>query len=355
MSTVVSTDNFIKHDKEIYSSSVLLSAVPEAASDYESSIIEYIENGGKVIFYGSTTRASKRFKAFVGVKQTDGISGELPLTVNGKAVGTLKHNPLISGGDIDTVAAGDNGFAFVDDYVVATKGKTFVWLRGSNPNEFVKGAQLLMPQDAEKYYTADRLLFVALEHFGWSVKQHNKGDYNGCYAKYIKNTGIMLHRSNGAFVFSTFSNNTTSEVDLKLPYGAPILDGYETYMENGCASYHFPKSEHKECRVFVEQDCGVVSCKEMPPVSAVYRRRFFVEGLKNATVRIFGEEYCKDDFSVLLNSNMNFHTISEKFDGGFVKNGNDVYFEARNVSGRLTVSMPYTYFPPEYLDTRVCV
>lgn len=347
LSTVVSTDNFIKHDKEIYGSSILLSTVPEAGSDYENSIIEYIENGGKVIFYGSTTRASDRFKSLVGVKQTDGISGELPLRVNGEAVGTLKHVSLISGGDIDTVATGGNGFAFVNDYTVATKGDNFVWLRGSNPNNFVKGARLLMPQDAENYYTADRLLFVALEHFGWSVKQHNKGGYNGVYGKYIKNNVIMLHRSNGAFIFSTFSNNTTSEVDIKMPLGAPVLDGYETYIENGYANYRFPKSEHKECRVFVEQESGVVSCKELPPTSAVYRRRFLVEGLKNATVRIFGEEYCKDNFSVLLNSNMDFHTISESFDGGFVKDGNDIYFEARNVTGRLTVSMPYTHFPPE--------
>lgn len=37
-------------------------------------------------------------------------------------------------------------------------------------------------------------------------------------------------------------------------------------------------------------------------------------------------------------------TAEECFDGVLVKVGNDVFYEARNVTGRLTVSMPHTEF-----------
>lgn len=347
LSTVVSTDNFIGHNKKLYASSILLSTVPEAGSEYESSIIEYVENGGRVIFYGSTTRASARFKSFIGVKQAEGISGELPLTVNGEQVGILNHISLISGGDIDTVAATDNGFAFANGHVVGTKGENFVWLRGSNPNDFVKGAYLLGPQDETKYYHADGLVFNALEHFGYSIKQSNKGGYSGMHKRFVKNNCIMIHRWNGAFIFSVFSNNTTAETKLKFPFGAPILDCYETYFEDGCAVYHFPRSERKECRVFVEQSDGVVSCKEMFPSSVMYRRRIQVEGLRNATVRVIAEDYCKDDILVQLNTNESFYTKSDTFDGGYVRIGNDTFYEVRNVTGRVTFSMPYKEYPPK--------
>lgn len=347
LSTVVSTDIFCKTDKEIYSSSVLLSPVPEANGDYERTIINYITAGGKVIFYGSVTRASEQFKKLIGVQLTDGISGESPLIVDGETVGTIKHDSLLSGGDIDTVAINNSGFAFVNDKVVATKNDNVVWVRGTNPNELRKGSFLLIPQDDKTYYHVDKLLLLALEHFGYVIKQRSKGKVEGKRKRFVNNSVIMIHRHNGAFVFSSFNNNTTSDVLMRLPFGAPVLEGSETYFENGCAVYHFTRGERKECRVFVEQDDGVVTCSQISPSSAQYRRRIEVEGLKNATVRIIAENYCKDNFLVQINTNESFCTKTDPFDGNYVKYGRDIFYEVRNVTGKLTFSMPWEQFPPK--------
>lgn len=347
LSTVVSTDIFCKTNKEIYLSSILLSPVPGADSNYEKTIIDYISEGGKVIFYGSVTRASEQFKKLIGVKLSNGINGELPLTVDGVDVGTIKHESLISGGDINTVAIDDRGFAFVGEKVVGTKSENCVWVRGTNPNELRKGSFLLMPQDEGAYYHSDKLLLLALKHFGYIIEQSSKYKAVGQNKKFVDNSVIMIHRYNGAFVLSSFTNNTTSELKIRFPFGAPVLDGYDTCFEDGCAIYHFPRSERKECRVFVEQNEGVVSCRELSPSSAQYRRRIEINGLNNATVRVIAENYCKNDFLVQVNTNEDFCTKTEEFDGNYINIGRDTFYEVRNVTGKLTVSMPWQQFPPK--------
>lgn len=74
-----------------------------------------------------------------------------------------------------------------------------------------------------------------------------------------------------------------------------MLNGFSTRIIDGFASYHFNKCVHSECRVFVKQKSGVVRAKEEPPVNMKYRRRIQVSGLENADVRLFAEDYCKED------------------------------------------------------------
>lgn len=163
------------------------------------------------------------------------------------------------------------------------------------------------------------------------------------YEKYAdeKNPVFMCHRYNNAFMFSVYAPSTTVKTKIRFPYGAPVLDGYDTVLENGCATYHFPKSEHRECRVFVEQNDGIVSCCEVAPVSFQYRRRIQVSGLKNATVRFLPEEYCKKNVNAVLNSDVGYYFRTDKFESGYVEIDGVKFFEAKNVTGSLVLSMPF--------------
>ena len=117
--------------------------------------------------------------------------------------------------------------------------------------------------------------------------------------------------------------------------------GYETNLKDGCAVYRFPRAEHRECRVFVEQNEGIVSAKEFCPVSGKFRRRVLVSGLQNATVRFFGEEYCKESFEAVLNSIGDAWYPKDKFEGHFVTDKeNGTYYEITNVTGELAFQMP---------------
>ena len=332
LSGVVSTTNFLGHDKSLYASSVLVTPVPEADSAFEDSILDYLKNRGRVVFYGNTLRASERFKDLVGVKNTHGVSGELSLLVDGKDCGIIKHIPLIGGGEITEESVSENAIVFAGEKVIMTRGNGFVWLRGVTSNEYKKGSRRLLPQDESQYFIADRLMLRALSEFGYSF----------AFERFERNPlpVLMIHRHNNAYIFSQFTPDTSVEVQWKLPLGAPILDGYEALMKDGYATYRLPRAERRECRVFVEQESGVVSCSELYPCSAVMRRRIRVGGLKNATVRFLAEEYCKENVDVRLNTRESACQTSDPVFPKYVTKNGDTYCEVTGVTGTLVFSMP---------------
>lgn len=343
LSGVVTTDNFTKFDgnNALYAQSILLSPVPKKDSPYESAILDFIENGGKVIFYGSVSRAGERFLNLAGIEITDGISGTLPLEVfeidEGEQPAEINHRPLFSGGDLNTRMrenAETKPFAKIGDRVCGVYGKGFAWVRGTVSCRFVEDKHLLEADDPSKLYRGEKLLRTALYLLGVKISF-------SLPAPKAKPPVIMISRKNNAYLFSSYTPSSSVKISLELPQGAPILSGYEAVVKNKTASYHFPLAEHRECRVFAEQEEGLITCREAPPASNFYRRRIRVEGLKNATVRFFPEEYCADDVGVLLNPTD--ETNAEGRDcvcGEYKNDEKGRYFEAKNVTGTLLFSMP---------------
>ena len=94
--------------------------------------------------------------------------------------------------------------------------------------------------------------------------------------------------------------------------------------------------------MYVEQENGIVTVKEMAPVSMAYRRRIEVSGLLNATVRIFAEKYCEWDFCVRANAFPDGYNGEDVKDGEFVYSEKyGTYYEVSNATGNLVFSMPY--------------
>lgn len=332
LSAVTSTDAFLEQDPSIYAASVLVTPVPEAGTAFEKKIIGYVKEGGRVIFYGSTLRASEELRHLLGVRLTHEARGDLPLILDGQAAGSVRHTPLIGSGPLCEEATGESRvMALAGNRVIMTRGESFVWLRGVTSQELVAGRRLLSPLDGRKYFNADGLMLRALSELGYSVV------FEGPVGQ--KLPVLTVHRHNNAYLFSLYSASTTVKTGLRFPLGAPILDAYDAVLEEGYATYHFPKSERRECRVFVEQESGVVSCREYPPASARWRRRIRIEGLKNATVRILGEEYCKDRMEILRNTT-SICILSDPVEWHYVTQNGITYCEIPNVTGTLTVSMP---------------
>lgn len=333
ISMVVSTDNFIEQNKEIYQSSVLVSPIPVKDSEYETQILHHAHQGGRVIFYGDTSRAGGRFLAFLGIRNGDEISGELPVDVFGKSCGILKHQPVVCGGGIGTEACAETDvLARAGTKAIAVRAQNAIWVRGTVSADFVPGSQLLVSHDSKRYFIGETLMRKSLALLGYEIEFESEAG--------IKTPVFVIHRHNNAYFFSCYSPSTTVKTRLKFPFGAPVLDGYETRLENGCATYVFPKSEHRECRVFVEQEGGIVGCREVAPVSYWYRRRIEIRGLQNAVVRVLAETYCQNNIHVVLNSQEDWFNVGDAFEGGYVTIDGAVFYEARNVTGTLVFSMP---------------
>ena len=142
---------------------------------------------------------------------------------------------------------------------------------------------------------------------------------------------MAISRKNNALLFSVYNSNTTTDAILKFPLGAPILIGCEAEMLDGKSAYRFSRGEQRECRVFVEQNDGYVSCREAPPVNARYRRAIRVNGLKDATVRLFPEKGCECAVSTADNN------LTPKYDSRFklVRDENGTYLLGEHVNGRI--------------------
>ena len=167
-----------------------------------------------------------------------------------------------------------------------------------------------------------------LADFGYSVKFERKSDK-------IKPNALTVSRADNSFLFSVYSPNLTTDTLLKFPLGAPILTGTDTEIRDGHAVYRFGICEHKECRVFVKQESGVITLKEVAPVSCNYHRKLKLDGLDNATVYIFPEHNgiaALGDAKCLEDRISGIIPLKKVVDG---KNG--VYYKAENLSGTYTV------------------
>lgn len=168
----------------------------------------------------------------------------------------------------------------------------------------------------------------ALADFGYHITYPKKGSDT-------KPPTMAIARHDNGLFFSVYNANTTTDTDFKFPLGAPILCGAETEITNGSSSYRFGRGEHRECRVFVDQAAGVISCREAPPINARYRRAIKLCGLKDATVVLFAEKGCESAVSIANSTDATpkpdarFVTVNDPIYGTYLKgehiDGN-VYF-----------------------------
>jgi len=335
ISSVVTTDNFVGHDTKLYQSSVLVSPVPCAGSDYEKKILAYIKAGGRVIFYGNVKNASAEYLDFFRLCVGAEIEGELPFTMGEKS-GIIRHTALLCGGGIEAEALpGATVLATAGEKVYMAQNRNAIWIRGTLSSDYQGG---LVPHNPEQYVIGETCVLYALDCLGYSIRFDK-------WSETSKVPVVMLHRSDNAFYVSAYSRDTTVRTAMKFPWGAPILDANETIIQNGYAQYQFPKAMQAECRVFVEQaEDGVVSCRERCPVSCDYRRRIGVNGLQDATVRIFPERYAVGTATVCYSAyefgepenGYDLHPVS----GEWKEGSEGGYFEAKHVSGNIVISMP---------------
>ena len=175
----------------------------------------------------------------------------------------------------------------------------------------------------------------ALEAFDYKIAFKTVGNSS-------KLPTITFHRSDNAVFINAYNRDTTVETKLKFPLGAPVINGYDTFLVDGCATYHFPRSLHGECRVFVKQRNGIVRAREMPPVNRKYRRKIMITGLDNADLYLFAESYCAKEGKLVTFEGChdralipveNFEVVEDAEHG--------TYIHIANVSGDICFVMPF--------------
>ena len=266
----------------------------------------------------------------------DDIQGDRPMMMN--------HDSKMSGGGIETLIArpfdpDTKVFAKViqgnhtRDVAVVTKNKDWnggsvCYVRGTNSAAY-NGGHLLTPDDPSSWFSGSAFMRLSLSHFGFSLMNQKK-------SVDVPDPINCISRNDNAFWFSGFVPNQTVEQYFHFPQGAPIITGWETDLKNGMASYRFPKAFFEECRIFVEQNEGIISCAEIPRRYKT-QRRIQITGLSASRVRIYPpESVSKSDIQVFLNTDYPFK--EGKIEPVLGDPSLGYYFELENITGQLVVA-----------------
>ena len=355
LNTVISTGSFqsvIKDKPTFFKESVLVTTVPDAGSAMERALISFVTGGGKIMVYGPADHAGAAFLNLLNLKNTTAIEGDFKVTsqytgdiMTIKYPDIVRHSALFSGGGIATkvdnaadkntkILAQMSQTSETRDVMWARelpewKGGKVVYVRGTNSSKF-NGGKLLNPDDPSKLFTGPLLLRYALSEFGVDcvIEKENPA---------VKNPVLTISRSNNAFIFSGYNPNSTITNHFKFPQGAPLLMGLETKLDKGNSVYKLPTSWNRECRIFVEQNDGIVSYKELHSGVKDIDKRFQMTGLNNATVRIYaGDGITIEKFEALVNSGYPWKTGRITVKQGDEKFGK--HFVVEGITGSFTVA-----------------
>lgn len=355
LNTVISTTSFsrlIKNKQDYFKQSVLITVVPTAGSALEKQLIGFVKNGGKLMVYGPADHAGKDFMELLNLQNLTPVTGEFQIQsglLNDKLEQPyplkVMHQALYSGGGISTVVKNK---ADVSTHVLVNykQGETnrdvawsvakpdwksgkVVYIRGTNSSSF-KGGKLLTPDDPSAWATGGIYLRYALQDLGYTYLLEKQDPA-------IISPVLTVARNNNGYYFSGYVPSTTVKQLFKFPQGAPLLTGYETKIENGYSTYNLPTAWHKECRIFVEQNGGIVAVKEVYSGDRDISRRIVIKGLKNAILRVFPDERITPDlFRAYLNSAYPWKTGQLAFERGEEKFGNN--YIIKNVTGTVSVA-----------------
>lgn len=354
LNTVISTGSFqsvLMENPVIFKESVLVTIAPEAGSALEQSLMKYVKNGGKLIIFGPVDHSGETFMDFLNLQNGQPLEGELnilsdymPDLLEENYPQLLNHRPLFSGGGIRTTIKNKEETTRLLVQVGQSenkrdmawarslpdwKGGKVVYLRGTNSSSFT-GGRLLTPDNPEKYFIGPLMLRHVLKEFDMEFLVEKQDPS-------VKDPVLTVNRSNNAFFFSGYNPNSTVRQRFKFKQGAPLLLGLETKLDKGYSVYTMPTAWHRECRIFIEQQEGIVSYKELHSGQKGIDKRYQVSGLNDGTVRIFPEEHVDEEsFHAYLNSGYPWKTGQISFKKGDEKFGR--HFIVENVTGSLVVS-----------------
>ena len=296
LNTVVSTRNLTKMPgpwPALSQPSVLLWPVPDADSPLATRPLEWVERGINVLLYGSVARASEQLLAALGLRLVEPLEGQFTLDRDGEfdAVDsssrqtTLLHRGLVSAGgleaELDSERAGASVITARQDRhrralaviqpASGTRG-TLAWVRGNNTGGL----------SASETLDGAMLLRYALAFCGLDLRFSKRRDDQ-------RHPVTAIHHHRGAMWFSGYLPDTTVEWQCRMADGAALLTNRETELRAGRSCYRFGRAWRHECRVWISQPDGWLSCHEYVTPQPGITRRLKISGL-NGAVLVFAAE-----------------------------------------------------------------
>ena len=320
LNTVISTGNFRRlaaSGKNLSGVSVLVVPLSAAEGATMEALEQFLAKGGKILFYGALQGASDRVRSLLGLKTGTPLTGDAQIEnkmdedriLSSTFVRTAHILPQYAcGGLIEELAEGSG--SEVRARACMNGGHRVAALRRKLENGGEVGfVRAILPASADisqfrnfdhggpdDIYPTPRLMRNLLAEFGWKISCR-------MFERKTRPVRSCISRHDNAFFFSVYAPDTTVEMHVNTPYGAPLLDEMETRIdETGDAVWHPGKCWHKACRCFVKQSsASVLSAKILlqayPCYSEVGRRCY--SGFRDAEVRFFLPESVRGKLEII--------------------------------------------------------
>lgn len=349
LNSVCSTENFEKALKKgTLDGTILMTVLPMEGASYTEKLIDFIKNGGQVLFYGSEKYADKRIKDLLGLKTDTPIDGELALEAlkeledvsDEPLTGAIvKHMPVDSDGGVSCVAEDcrvlceviKDGVrrAYMTEKEIGC-GKA-VWVRGSLPFSIENGEDIVY-QDSH-YVSSPRFMRYALSRFGWKILES--------FSQKSNPMQLMMFRHDNGLYFTGYAPDNTLSLGLSTPMGAPLLPGFTTEIKDGTAWYHVPTTLWKPCNIFVKQKEGKIRLRHVYNSRKFKTCTYAASGLDHAEILISVPEKYWDSVEITV-SDKEFSVTDNKLTdtGDYTIRLNDKNHTVllSNVTGKMQVS-----------------
>ncbi len=259
-------------------------------SAYGSEVEDFLQRGGKAVFYGSLHNAPAALLQRLGTVISEGISGELN-TGDVPQYDTFRHGSrstrllcrdIFNDGPLTETAADCHVLAAAGGHILASCKGNCAFVRSILPSgkEFYEtgGFDHAAPNEV---FPVESLMRAVVKNWGWNIEF-------SAFSPESQLPRLTLSRHKNGFYFSFFCRDTTAEIRFSTPAGIPVLEEMETEISDACALWRPGKCMHKRCRIFVRQDGpGVISHKTDFAGEPDIAEKFSITGLNNAEVRIY--------------------------------------------------------------------
>ncbi|MGO4545434.1 hypothetical protein AB4Z29_11590 [Paenibacillus sp. 2TAB23] len=295
LNTVVSTDDFFAMNDDAINKlqdTILFTSAFWIKGKKAQRIVEYVRNGGKIIFYGRVE--DPELRKLLNLAYEDELEGDFSVNLasprdsimNGEPISEdgsyqLFHHSHISGGGLSEVVddlADCNTFvhASVNQFEIERvfaltralpewDGGRVGWVRGSLPFQIAGITHLPVRQEKE---FVDSSVFVRylLQQFGYGLYQTKEDAAS-------ESALMFITRKDNAFILTGCKQDSSVRLNLQFPEGAPLIVGQTAMIGNGTAAYALDRTFHDECRMFVNQkQTSRITCRENQPVPTPKKR-----------------------------------------------------------------------------------
>lgn len=306
LNTVISTASLrqlVRDGHRNLDQAILVIPASAATDENRDAIETLLRRGASAIFYGALSGAPAWLARLLHLRAADtpltgrvSIVSDLPEDDldDGLPDSAFVHPQHTCGGLVELLDEDDthHALAFAEQdgqrRVIAAVadlpgGSRAAFLRCLLPAaENVGGGRNFDYASAGDAYPVPSLMRKALAQFGWKLHCH-------AYERQALLPRTSISRHDNALFWTVYAPDTTVEMHVSTPWGAPILTQMNTRIdEHGDAVWHPGRCWHKECRLFVRQSqpsCIVadIVLQGFAAYQQEHHRRY--HGLKDAEVR----------------------------------------------------------------------